>query len=370
MEITVAPFLNPTRPVKTEMDRTMSGAVLRELGRPLQIESEIEIPELKRGQVLVEVAYSGVCHSQLMEARGGRGEDKYLPHLLGHEATGVVSEIGADVSKVKVGDRVILGWIKGAGIEAGGAVYKRHGVSINSGGVTTFSTHTVVSENRITLLPKSIPMDLGVLFGCALLTGGGIVVNQLEPKENSTIAVIGLGGIGLSALLAAATSRPKMLIAVDVSESKLALAKELGATHTILSSDWVSEIKALTEGRGVDYVVEAAGLTKTIEGAFEITRRGGGRCVFASHPSNGHKISIDPYELICGKHIEGSWGGGASPDRDIPYFAHLYEEGRLPIEKLINKRYSLHNINDALEDLAQHRVARPLIEINPQLSRQ
>lgn len=367
MEIAIAPFLTPTRPVQKDTERTMSGAVLRELGRPLEVESEIEIPVLKRGQVLVEVAYSGVCHSQLMEARGGRGEDKYLPHLMGHEATGIVRETGPDVSKVQVGDRVILGWIKGSGIEAGGAVYKRHGTWINSGGVTTFSTSTVVSENRVTRLPKSVPMDLGVLFGCALLTGGGIVANQLDPKPNSTIAIIGLGGIGLSALLLAATTQPKALIAIDVSESKLALAKDLGATHTILSSDWINEVKTLTEGRGVDYVVEAAGLTKTIEGAFAITRRGGGHCVFASHPSNGQKISLDPYEFICGKRIEGSWGGGANPDRDIPYFAELYAEGRLPIEKLINKRYALNEINDALEDLAQHRVARPLIEINPDL---
>lgn len=347
----------------------MIGAILYKTGMPLIIESDIKIPTLNRGQVLVEIAYSGVCHSQVMEARGRRGEDKFLPHLLGHEATGVVQDIGPEVTKVKKGDKVILGWIKGSGIEAGGCKYNCKDHVVNSGGVTTFSTHTVASENRVTKLPQGVPMDIGVLFGCALLTGAGMVFNQVKPKEQSTIAVIGLGGIGLSALIAAKLFKPTKLIGVDVSDDKLELAKSFGATEVVNSTknpNWVSELIKMTDGKGLDYVVEAAGQAGTIEGGFEATKRGG-LCVFASHPENGQKIKIDPYDLICGKRIEGSWGGGSNPDKDIEKLAALYREGNLPLEKFFSKKYQLSQINEALEDLEQKRSIRPLVELNPSL---
>jgi len=160
------------------------------------------------------------------------------------------------------------------------------------------------------------------------------------------------------------------VIAVDVSNEKLALASSFGATHTInaSTSDPEKKIKALTGGIGVDYSVEASGQVKVIEQAFASIRRNGGVCVFATHPENGKNISIDPYELICGKQIRGTWGGGSDPDRDIPMFAQLYLQGKLPLEKLITKRYKLEDINEALDDLEHHRVGRPLIEIDPSLN--
>jgi len=161
------------------------------------------------------------------------------------------------------------------------------------------------------------------------------------------------------------------VIAVDISAEKLALARSFGATHTInaLEVEPVSEIRALTDGLGVNYAVEASGQVSVIEQAFDSVRRGGGVCVFASHPEHGKRISIDPFELICGKQIRGSWGGSSNPDRDIPLFAKLYLEGRLPLEKLITKRYPLDAINEALDDLEHHRVGRPLIEIDTTLGK-
>lgn len=347
----------------------MYGAVLYETGKPLVIETDIEVPELNRGQVLVDITYSGVCHSQVMEARGLRGPDRFLPHLLGHEATGFVKAIGPDVTKVKPGDAVILGWIKGSGIEAGGCVYHCRGQKINSGGVTTFSSQTVASENRVTLLPQNLPMDIGVLFGCALLTGAGIVLNQLQPKGNSQIIVIGLGGIGLSALIATKLFKPSQLVAIDTNPSKLELAKSLGATDVLLADNenqWIAKARRLTDGKGFDYAIEAAGLVRTIETAFDLTARGG-RCIFASHPANGQKIQLDPFELICGKKIEGSWGGEAFPDRDIKRLSQIYFEGALPLRKFFNRQYKLEEINQALDDLEHHRAIRPLLAINPSL---
>jgi len=341
----------------------MKAAVLWECGKPLSIESEIEIPELMSGQVLVKMAYSGVCRSQLMEVEGQRGEDKYLPHLLGHEGCGKVVHAAADVKKVSSDDWVILGWIKGKGLNADGAKYKLGDKIINSGGVTTFSTYTIVSENRIVPLPKGLPRDISVLFGCALPTGAGIVLNQIKPKKNSSIAFIGLGGIGLSGLMATKAFECKNIIAVDVSDEKLKLAKEFGATHIInaSTSDVLKEINNITDGMGVDYSVDAGGKVETIELAFEAIKKNGGLSIFASHPEVGKKISIDPFDLISGKNIKGSWGGASKPDKDIPILAGLYKKGMMPLEKLVTKTYTLDEINIALDDLKNSKVFRPLI---------
>jgi S-(hydroxymethyl)glutathione dehydrogenase/alcohol dehydrogenase len=347
----------------------MKAAILQTLNNPLHIRSDIQLPKLRRGQVLVKLAYSGVCHSQLMECRGKRGKDAYLPHLLGHEGSGVVVEVGADVAKVQSGDRVVLGWIKGNGIEAGGTQYECSDGVLNAGGVTTFNDYAVVSENRCVRVPDGVPMDIAALFGCAVLTGAGIITNTVQPAKGSTVAIFGLGGIGLSALMGLVMYDCSKIIAVDISENKLKLATEFGATHTVNAgeSNPVQAIRDITGGHGADYTVESAGRIETIEQAFDAVKRGGGLCVFASHPAHGSRISIDPFEMICGKQIMGSWGGGSDPDQDIPMYANLYLEGKLPLDKLITKRYSLDNINQALDDLEQNEVVRPLIVIDTTL---
>jgi S-(hydroxymethyl)glutathione dehydrogenase / alcohol dehydrogenase len=349
----------------------MKAAVLERLNEPLTIRSDIKYGSPKRGQVLVKLAYSGVCHSQLMEVRGRRGVDAYLPHLLGHEGTGKVIEVGEGVTKVKADDLVVLGWLKGNGLDGGGARYgcSCEGRVINAGGVTTFNEYALISENRLAPLPPGVPMDVGVLFGCAVLTGAGIVTHDIKPEPGSAVAVFGLGGIGMSALMATMLFECSKVIAVDISTDKLDLALSFGATDVIngQTADVVSEIRKLTNNQGVDYAIEASGQTMVIEQAFDSVRRGGGQCVFASHPEHGKRINLDPYELICGKKIRGSWGGGSNPDRDIPIFADLYLKGRFPLEKLITKRYSLNRINEALDDLENHRVGRPLIEIDGSL---
>lgn len=350
----------------------MKAAVLLNKSKKLKIISNIELPSLERGQILVQLAYSGVCHSQLMETRGYRGKDKYTPHLLGHEGSGKVVAIGPEVTKVKAGNFVILGWIKGKGIEAGGVKYSCNcnPKIINAGAVTTFNDYAIVSENRVTILPKGIPLDIAVLFGCALPTGIGIVINELKPINNSTIAIFGLGGIGMSSLIATKLFKLKTIIAIDVSEKKLNLAKSFGATHIInpLKNDPVKTIKLITKKcDGVDYAIEASGKTEVIEKAFDSIKKKGGICMFASHPKFGEKISIDPFDLISGKQIKGSWGGGSNPDKDIPIIAELYLKGDLPLEKLLGKRYQLDEINSAIDDLENNTLGRSIIEINPKL---
>lgn len=340
----------------------VKAAVLFELNKPLKI-IELDLPELLTGQVLIKVFYSGVCRSQLMEARGLRGEDQWLPHLLGHEGSGEVISVGDGVTKVKKGDLVVLGWIKGEGLEAPGAKYAAGNQTINSGRVTTFSNYTIVSENRLVHLPEGIPLDIAVLFGCALPTGAGIVFNELKPAENESVAVIGLGGIGLSALMAIVESKPKVLIAIDVSEEKLEMARLFGATHIVNSQhqNVKDEVKAIT-GSGVDACIESGGKIETIELGFSIIKNSG-RVYFASHPAAGQFIKLDPFELISGKRIFGSWGGGCNPDIDVPRLAKSYHLGHFPLEKLIGKRYDLEQINEALDDLENGRVFRPLIKM-------
>jgi len=344
----------------------MKAAVLVETGKPLEIDSGIEVPSLVPGQVLVEVAFSGLCHSQLMEARGKRGEDSYLPHMLGHEGSGTVVDVGQGITKVRPGDKVILGWIKAEGMDVPGPRYEKNGKRINAGPITTFNNYAIVSENRCVKLPQGVPIDVAVLFGCAIPTGAGIVMNQIRPEKGSTMAIFGLGGVGLSALMASALFGCSAVIAVDVEDDKLKLAGEFGATHTINSTrqDPIHKILEITGGKGADYSVESAGLSKTIEVAFRSVRKFGGLCVFASHPPAGAKIELDPYDLICGKRIEGSWGGSSSPDKDIPLLVGLYLEGKLPLEKMLSARYPLEGINQALDDLENRKIVRALIEMD------
>jgi len=331
------------------------------------------------------VAYTGVCQSQLMEVSGGRGEDRWLPHLLGHEATGKVIEVGPGVTKVKPGENVILGWIRGIGKEAPGAVYQVSeksgrlpaGSKVNSGGVTTFSEYTVVSENRCTHLPEGIPLNVGVLFGCALPTGAGIVLNEIKPKIGDSIAVIGLGGVGLSALLMAKALGCSPILAFDVEDSKLQLAKDLGADFTVKLPEQLTDeqerkltdiVKNYLQTKpGFDFVVEASGQVRCIEFGFSLVRPQGGLCVFASHPRAGEKIRLDPYAMIQGRRIQGSWGGASNPDRDIPVMGRMYLDGKLPLEKLLSRPYEFKEINQALEDLRLRKISRAIVQCHEEV---
>src|SRR6266571_4302074 len=242
-------------------------ALLVQTGTPLVV-AEIEIPVLKPGQVLVEITYSGACGTQVMEWRGDKGEDKWVPHCLGHEGTGVVLETGSAVSKVKADDKVVLSWIKGSGIEAGGAVYDWDGRKVNAGGVTTFQRHAVVSENRLTQLPGELPMDVAVLLGCAAPTGMGAVYNVLRVQPGDAVAVFGTGGIGLNACMAAAFVGAMPVIGVDPSAQRRELAGRYGASHVIDPSagDVLAEIRKIVPG-GVDLAVEATGIPAVMDQA-------------------------------------------------------------------------------------------------------
>ncbi|WP_219993857.1 zinc-binding dehydrogenase [Aestuariibacter sp. GS-14] len=345
--------------------RTITAAVLRECGKPLDIVNNITIPELGNGQVLVKIHYTGVCHSQLMEVSGARGVDRYLPHMLGHEATATVIDIGPNVSTVSPGNKVVLGWLKGSGVDAGGTVYESPIGKINAGPVTTFSNYSVVSENRCYPLPPQIGLKEGVLFGCALPTGMGMVQNQLSLNPENSVGIMGLGGIGMAALIAAVNCGARLIVAIDTNDDKLALARRIGAHVTLNPTrDALTEsIQQANNGELLDYIVEAAGSCRTIESAFALIHRQHGKCVFASHPKQGDKIHLDPFELICGKSIEGSWGGGANPLTLLNQAAND-EKSLAPLQHFLSDTYTLTQINQALEDLTNQKVVRAIIELD------
>jgi S-(hydroxymethyl)glutathione dehydrogenase/alcohol dehydrogenase len=341
-------------------------AVLYEINEPLQIE-ELTIPELKEGQVLVEIAYSGVCHSQLNEIHGLKGEDKFLPHTLGHEGSGIVERIGPGVRKVNPGDHVVLTWIKGSGADIPSALYTRsNGSIVNSGAISTFLTRAVISENRLVKIPDEMPLREAALLGCAIPTGAGIVMNTAKISTGSSVAIFGIGGIGLSALLAANMMGAKVIIAIDVIDYKLEQALSFGATHVInaKNQDIISSILNITDNRGVDFAIESAGRRESMENAFSSVRDNGGLCIIAGNLPQGEHISIDPFDLIKGKRIIGTWGGETQPDRDIPSYIDLYLSGKLQLDTLITNIYSLKQINQAFEDLNNGKVGRSLIDMS------
>ena len=341
----------------------MKAAILYQLNAPLAVE-DINIPEPDYGQVLVKVAASGVCHTQLLEIQGKRGTDSYLPHTLGHEGSGVVEGVGHGVTRVTKGDHIVISWIKAPGIDAQPPIYYRGKRRINAGAANTFMEYTLVSENRVTPIRKDMPLDKAALLGCAVATGAGAVINTARVEPDSTVAVFGVGGIGLCAIQAAALMNAAKVIAIDIYEHKLALARTFGATHTLNAQkqDPVQAIKELTDGKGTDYAIEAAGLKETMEQAFLSVRSSGGTAILVGNLPYQHKILIDPFALIEGKRLIGSWGGETNPDRDFPHYIDLYLAGRLKLDELITHRFQLEDINSAFSALGSGKVARAIVE--------
>jgi S-(hydroxymethyl)glutathione dehydrogenase/alcohol dehydrogenase len=316
-------------------------AILYEINKPLVIK-DIEIPSLKRGQVLVEILYAGICQTQLNEMRGLKGPDKHLPHLLGHEGSGIVKEIGSEVTKVKPGDYVVLTWLKGAGLEGGPVQYRDGQEIINSGQIATWASHAVISENRMVQIDKDIPPDFAALLGCAIPTGAGIIKNQIPEKIGKTLAIFGMGGVGASALLYAKTQGFEKNIAVDINEKKLHMAKEFGADIT-LDASMIDVVSFMNSLGGVDYAVECSGSKDAMEAAFK-SLNDKGLAIIAGNIRSGEKIQIDPFDLIKGKRIIGSWGGGTNIEEDMKIYAKNLFKNSFPIKDKL-KVISIEEIN-------------------------
>jgi S-(hydroxymethyl)glutathione dehydrogenase/alcohol dehydrogenase len=337
-------------------------AILVETNQPLVIDT-LEIPSLKQGQVLVEVHYSGICHTQLLEARGHRGKDAFLPHCLGHEGSGVVVEVGQGVTKVRPGDHVILSWIKGTGANVPGTTYDWKGKKVNAGAITTFSEYSVISENRLTPIAKEVPLKEAALFGCMVPTGFGTVFNTARPEPGQSLAVFGCGGIGLCAIQAASIAGCAPIIAIDINPEKLKTARNVGATHLIDASK-ENAVEAIQKIGSLDFAIEASGSPIAMEQALRSVRQQGGCAVVIGNAKHGQHLSFDPKELNLGKRLLGTWGGDNTPDTHYPRYLNLMTHGLLDLSHFLAKTYELSNINSALDDLEKGLAVRPIVEFH------
>jgi S-(hydroxymethyl)glutathione dehydrogenase/alcohol dehydrogenase len=324
-------------------------AILVEQKQPLVIE-DVEVPAPKLGQVLVKVLASGICGSQIGEIDGVKGPDKFLPHLLGHEGCGEVLEVGEGVRTVKPGDRVVLHWRKGAGLESVTPVYESRIGKVNAGWVTTFNEYAIVSENRVTAIPADFDPEVAALFGCAVTTGFGVVTNNARLAIGESIAIFGAGGIGLNIVQGAAVAGGYPVIALDRFDNRLELARSLGATHAInvTKADAAEEIKKIVGHDGVDVAVDNTGNVEVIALASRLTNAHG-RTVLVGVPPKDSTAAISTLPLHFEKRLVGSHGGECRPDVDIPRYVRLVREGRLKLASIVGSRYPLGDVNLAVE---------------------
>jgi alcohol dehydrogenase len=370
-----------------------TGAVLHEMGlptpyahsQPLRIET-LELDAPGPDELLVRVGAAGLCHSDLSVIDGSR--PRIMPMVLGHEAAGEVLEVGPGTQGFARGDRVVFSFVPSCGhcapCASGRAALCEPGAKANvagtllSGsrrwhgaghaelnhhlGVSAFSELTVVSARSAVRIDADLPLEIAALFGCAVMTGVGAVVNTARVAPGESAAVFGLGGVGLAALLGAIVAGAHPIVAVDVLPAKLELAKELGATHTVLAGgdDTATAVRDATGG-GAHYTFETVGNEKVLAQAYAATRRGG-TTVTAGLPHPQRMFSVPAVSLVAEERtVKGSYMGSAVPSRDIPRYVALYRAGRLPVDRLLTHRLRLDEINAAFDRLARGEAVRQVI---------
>jgi alcohol dehydrogenase len=367
-------------------------AVLQEIGlpapyaesRPLKIQ-ELELAPPGRGEVLVRIRAAGLCHSDLSVINGSR--PRPVPMVLGHEAAGEVVEVGEGVHDLKPGDHVVCAFVPSCGhclpCQEGRPGLCEPGVEANTQGtllsgerrlrgesseihhhlgVSAFAEYAVMARNSLVKVDSDLPFDEAAIFGCAVMTGVGAVVNTAKVKPGSMVAIVGLGGVGLNALLGALLAGARRVVAVDIQPDKLVLARELGATDVFDARDpeVVDQIRAATQG-GVEYAFETAGAVPAMETAYRITRRGG-MTVTTGLPDPRKPFSFPLVQLTAEERtIKGSFIGSCVPSRDIPRFIELYRQGRLPVDRLLTDRIRLQEINEGFDRLTRGEVSRIMV---------
>jgi alcohol dehydrogenase len=362
--------------------QTMKAAILTEMGRPrpyatskpLAVE-EVQLDPPGPGELLIKIKATGLCHSDLSVVNGDR--PRPMPMVLGHEAAGEVLECGKGVVDLKPGDQIVLVFVPSCGsclpcmegrpglcepgaranvagtLLSGARRLRLHDIPIyHHIGVSGYAEYAVVSRRSAVKVDSSLPAHDAALFGCAVLTGVGAVVNTAKLQAGASVAVVGLGGVGLSALLGADAAGAGEIVAVDVSPQKLELASRLGATKTVHAGpDAVKEVRDLTSG-GVDIAFEMASSVPALQLAYDITKRGG-TTITASLPHPEHRFSIPAVQLTAEERtVKGCYLGSCVPARDIPRFVALYLRGKLPVNRLLSEIVPIDGLNEAFDRLA------------------
>src|SRR5215472_14757415 len=362
----------------------MRAAVLYQPGEPLRVE-DVELGAPRAGEVRVRVAAAGVCHSDYHYMRGDLTGN--LPVVLGHEGAGVVEEVGPGVTTVQPGDHVVLLWRTscgrcefcskgrpalcptGSAVRSGGRMpdgtsrLSRDGVEIRHFlGVSCFAEQTVCQEQSVLKMPEDVPLPIGAVAGCAVMTGVGAVINTARVEPGSSVLVVGAGGVGLCAIMGAVLAGAARIIAADLNPAKLELATSLGATEVVDSScdDLVDAVRELT-GAGVDYAFEVIGLAATVEQAIRAVRVGGTAVAVGIVPT-GMTAQVNVQQLVMQeKTLKGSIYGSTRPHVDFPRLCELYRRGRLPLDRLLTRQWALGEINEAYDALLAGTVARSVV---------
>ena len=340
----------------------MKAAILAESKQPLIVD-DITLPDnLEFGQVLVDIHYSGICGAQINEIDAAKGSDKFLPHLLGHEGSGIVREVGPGVTTVKVDDHVVLHWRPSKGIQSPTPKYTWNGKTVNAGWVTTFNEQAIISENRLTVIPDSFDMRIAPLFGCAVTTAFGVVNNDAQIKIGQSVVIFGIGGVGLNIAQAASMVSTHPIIGVDLLQHKLEMGKKFGLTHTVASGqENVNDaIWDIVGTQGADVVIDTTGNSRVIEKAYELTHPDG-KTICVGVPRKGDNISIYSLPLHFNKVFTGSHGGDAVPDVDIPRYIKLINAGKMTLDGLITHEFGLDDINEALDLFRSGEAGRCII---------
>ena len=363
----------------------MKAAVLWEVNQPLRVQ-DVELDEPKDGEVLVRIAAAGVCHSDYHFMHGDLPIG--IPCVLGHEGAGVVERVGPGVRSVHPGDHVVLLFRANCGhcdfcsrgrpalcamaaqirttgrLLDGTSRLHANGTEIKHlHGVSCFAERCVVTQEACVPIPHEIPFEVAAVFGCAVMTGVGAVINTAKVTAGSSVLIIGSGGVGLSAVMGASLAGANPIIAADILEAKLAAAIDFGATHRVnaRSQDVVDAVRNLTGGEGVDFAFEAIGNPSAMNQAFRALRRGGLATAVGIAPF-GTQVTVDAGELVYQeKVLQGSYYGSAHFQADIPRLLQLYLAGRLPVDRLISRRYRLVNVNQAFEALLAGEVSRSVV---------
>ncbi|CAN5333601.1 zinc-dependent alcohol dehydrogenase family protein [soil metagenome] len=370
--------------IRAAVLEAMGAATPYASSRPLKIET-VDLAPPGRDEVLVRIAAAGLCHSDLSVINGDR--PRPLPMALGHEAAGVVESVGEGVRDLVKGDHVAIVFVpscghcapcaegrpalcepgalaNGAGtLLTGERRITRDGAPINHHlGCSVFAEYATVSRRSLVKIDRDVPLDEAALFGCAVLTGVGAVVNTAKVGVGSTVAIIGLGGVGLAALIGAHAAGARQIIAIDLSAAKLDTARTLGATHVVNAgdADAIDQVRAISSG-GVEYALEFAGSIRALDLAYRITRRGG-TTVTAGLPPPSAQLGLVALSLVAEERtLKGSYIGTCVPSRDIPHYLDLYKQGRLPVDKLLTGRLALDDINHGFDLLHEGKAIRQVV---------
>lgn len=358
----------------------MKAAVCYEFGKPLVVE-EVTLEPARFGEVKVRTAAAAICHSDVHLIRGEWAGE--LPVIAGHETSGIVDEIGDGVTLVQPGDHVVMSLLRSCGrcfycahgdthmceadyaIDTNPRFRNAEGTPINHGIRTAgFAEYTVVDQSQLVPIPKEIPLDSASLLACGVITGLGAVVNTARVEPGRSVAVIGVGGVGLNSVQGAAMTGAHPVIAIDLLDNKLEAARDFGATHTInakTTDDVAEKVKALTGGRGVDYAFVTVGSSAAGEQALTLIRRGG-TVTLVGIPEIGATLPLSPFwSVIHERKIIGSSMGSTRLSVDVPRLIELYQTGRLKLDELITNRYPLEEINEAIESMERGEALRNVI---------